>query len=179
MSTQDRLAAAVQELSRALLIAGDEQDGLRRTVEVAMSAVEATGATIYLYDPDAGVLRFTRAIGASPTGTAADALGLIGETLAPGEGIAGTVFETGESLIVNDAASDPRHADRIDEYMGMETRNMATIPVDRLDGTRLGVLQVLNRRKGDFTDDDVTILRALVQVLALAVAVRRACAEAG
>lgn len=179
MSTQDRLVPAVQELSRALLIAGDEQDGLRRTVEIAMNAVDATGATIYLFDPEAGVLRFTRAIGASPAGAPADALGLIGETLALGEGIAGTVFQTGESLIVNDAPSDPRHLDRIDEYMGMETRNMATVPVDRLDGTRLGVLQVLNRRDGDFTADDVTILRALVQVLALAVAVRRACAEAG
>ncbi len=179
MSTQDRLVAAVQELSRALLLAGDEQDGLRRTVEIAMHAVDATGATIYLFDAGVGVLRFTRAIGASAAGAPADALGLIGETLAPGEGIAGTVFQTGESLIVNDAPSDPRHLDRIDEYMGMETRNMVTVPVDRLDGTRLGVLQVLNRRDGDFTEDDVTILRALVQALALAVAVRRACAEAG
>ena len=179
MSTEDRLAEAMRELSQALLGEPDEQDGLRRTVEVAMTAVGATGATIYMHDADAGVLRFTRAIGASPTGTPADALGLIGESLAPGEGIAGTVFQTGESLIVNDASSDPRHLNRIDEYMGMETRNMVTVPVDRLDGTRMGVLQVLNRRDGDFTDEDVTILRALVQVLALAVAVRRACAEAG
>jgi GAF domain-containing protein len=176
VSYQDRLVAAVQDLSRALLGAGDEQDGLRRTVEIAMKAVEATGATIYLHDVESGGLRFTRAIGASPTGAAADALGLIGETLAPGEGIAGTVYETGEALVVNNASADPRHTDRIDEYMGSDTRNMVTIPVDRLDGTKLGVLQVLNRREGDFTNDDVTILRALVQVLALAVAVRRASA---
>jgi len=177
--SQDRLVAAVQELSRALLGAGDEQDGLRRTVEIAMKAVEATGATIYLHDPPTGGLRFTRAIGQSPTGASADALGLIGETLAPGEGIAGTVFQTGEALVVNNAAADPRHTDRIDEYMGSETRNMVTVPVDRLDGTKLGVLQVLNRREGDFTTDDVTILRALVQVLALAVAVRRASTVEG
>jgi adenylate cyclase len=162
-------------LSRALLGTTDEHDGLRRTVEVAVRAVDATGATIYAHDPATGCLRFVRAIGVSPVGAAADALGLIHETLAEGEGIAGAVFESGEPLIVNDAASDPRHSTRIDEQMGFITRNLLTVPVDRLDGTRFGVLQVLNKRAGDFTAGDAATLRALVQVLALAVAVRRAC----
>jgi len=144
-------------------------------VEVAMRAVGATGATIYVHDPATGGLRFVRAIGASPLGAAADALGLISETLDAGEGIAGAVFQSGEPLIVNDAASDPRHSTRIDEQMGSVTKNLLTVPVDRLDGTRFGVLQVLNKQTGDFTSEDAATLRALVQVLALAVAVRRAC----
>ena len=74
-----------------------------------------------------------------------------------GEGIAGRVAQTGEPIIVTDAQQDPRVARWVDETTAFKTRSILCVPI-RFKGEVIGVLQVLNKTEGAFTEDDRELL---------------------
>jgi Nif-specific regulatory protein len=90
--------------------------------------------------------------------------------LPPGKGIAGHVAETGEAMILADAAADDHFFPGIDRATGYTTRSMITVPVRDEGGATRGVLQVLNRREGPFTPEDAARLGDLAEQVAQALA---------
>ncbi len=85
-----------------------------------------------------------------------------------GEGIAGWVAQTGQPVIVNDVAKDPRFARRFDSETRFKTRSMLCAPlVSR--GRTIGVVQVINRQQGNFTRADQQVLLTLVEPCAIAI----------
>jgi len=76
-------------------------------------------------------------------------------------GIAGHVFTTGEPLIIHDPYTDPRFNSSIDEQTGFVTRNIVCVPIRTVKGEIIGVAQSLNKRTGDFTQQDLEILAAM------------------
>jgi diguanylate cyclase (GGDEF)-like protein len=84
-----------------------------------------------------------------------------------GEGIAGWVAETGTPLIVNDVRRDPRFSDRFDNVSRFRTRSILCVPlVSR--GRTIGVVEIINRRGGRFTQEDLDSLLTLVEPCAIA-----------
>src|SRR2546422_5924554 len=68
-----------------------------------------------------------------------------------GQGLAGVVFRTRQSLNIKDAQKDPRHYQEVGRRVGFTTRAIITIPL--LDGTNcLGVLQAMNPRDRECFD---------------------------
>ncbi len=93
---------------------------------------------------------------------------LCGVRLAPGEGIAGWVVQTGQSLVVRDPASDPRFSGRVDELIGFDTRSIVAVPL-RAGGRVLGVIELVNELEaGDFSSDDLRLLEAYADFAAIA-----------
>lgn len=84
-------------------------------------------------------------------------------------GIAGYVAVTGEEVIIQDAYSDPRFDRRADIESGYQTKTMLCLPIKNQTGEILGVIQVLNKKDGLFTEDDVSLLRALAPQIAIAI----------
>jgi diguanylate cyclase (GGDEF)-like protein len=85
-----------------------------------------------------------------------------------GEGIAGWVAQSGESLIVNDVSKDPRFASKFDHQTQFQTRSILCAPlVSR--GRSIGVVEVLNKRGGDFSQADLELLMTLVEPCAIAI----------
>src|SRR5438477_9892775 len=78
-----------------------------------------------------------------------------------GRGIAGYVAETGELINMSDAYSDARFDQSTDQRTGYRTRSMLCIPMVNLEGTIIGVVQVLNKRDGAFNESDIQLLQAL------------------
>ena len=76
-------------------------------------------------------------------------------------GIAGHVFTSGEPLISHEPYSDPRFNSKVDEQTGFLTRNIVCVPIRTPKGEIIGVAQSLNKRKGDFTQDDLETLAAM------------------
>ena len=76
-------------------------------------------------------------------------------------GIAGHVFTGGEGLIIDDAYADPRFNRTIDEQTGFVTRSILCVPISTAKGEIIGVAQVLNKRKGNFTKSDMKLLVAM------------------
>ncbi len=77
-------------------------------------------------------------------------------------GIAGHVFQTGESLIIDNASDDPRFNRQIDQQTGFVTRNILCCPIKTVNGDIIGVAQCLNKRDlKNFTKDDLELLVAM------------------
>ncbi len=87
-----------------------------------------------------------------------------------GEGIAGYVAKTGESVFVPDAKTDARFTDKVDRITGFDTRSVMAVPVI-FKGTIYGVIELLNRTTGArYTDDEMLILQTIADFSAIAFA---------
>ena len=76
-------------------------------------------------------------------------------------GIAGAIFQSGTGEIIHDAYSDERFNSKIDEQTGYITKNIVCAPVRTVRGDLIGVIQILNKKKGRFTKDDLEIVEAI------------------
>jgi serine phosphatase RsbU (regulator of sigma subunit)/putative methionine-R-sulfoxide reductase with GAF domain len=86
-----------------------------------------------------------------------------------GKSVAGIVAESGEGLIINDAANDPRLFRKIDEEINIVTRNIMCVPL-KISGKAIGVLQTVNKSGGgDFTAEDFSLLQSFSDFAALAI----------
>lgn len=81
--------------------------------------------------------------------------------LALGEGVAGWVAAHGEIVNVPTRDHDARFAARIDAATGYRTRSLLAAPVRNAHGATIGVVQLLNKRHGDFTAEDERVLTSL------------------
>lgn len=112
--------------------------------------MEADRSSIFLYDPNTDELWSTVA------------LGMEGEVIRipSGVGLAGHCFQTGETLNLEDAYTDERFKKEVDSHTGYRTRSVLCMPIYNRAGSRLGVIQLLNKKDGVFTEEDETFLQA-------------------
>lgn len=132
---QDDLRAAVA--AGALAAREAHRPLLQSIVEVARAIFGARAASIMLLDPDTDELVFE-----AVTGEGEDVL--VGRRIPPGTGIAGWVAESGQSLVVEDVASDPRFSRDQAQRTGYVPKGLMAAPLLREDRV-LGVLNVLDR----------------------------------
>lgn len=78
-----------------------------------------------------------------------------------GQGIAGTVAATGETINIVDAYSDPRFNSSADKATGYRTTTILCMPIKFTDGRILGVLQAINKRDAIFGVTDELIMGQL------------------
>lgn len=83
-----------------------------------------------------------------------------------GQGIAGFVAKTGSAVNIRDAYKDTRFAQDLDRITGYQTRSVLAVPLRGRDGKALGVFEVLNKKKGPFTEEDEGLLRILATMAA-------------
>ncbi|HEY2512827.1 MAG TPA: GAF domain-containing protein, partial [Polyangiaceae bacterium] len=86
-----------------------------------------------------------------------------------GQGIAGHVAKTGKSLHVKEPYKDARFSPEWDMLTGYRTRSILAAPMKNHLGRTIGVIQVLNKKRGEFTDTDAIILAALATQAAISI----------
>jgi len=154
----EALAAASTVINSTL----DLKELLKLIMELAASSLRAEASSILLKDKATGDLFFDVA-----TGGAAEAVKTI--RIPRGQGIAGHVAETAESLLVPDCSQDPRFFKGADEKSRFVTRNIVAVPLIAR-GETIGVVEVLNRKgPGTFDQGDLMLLRALGHQSAVAI----------
>ena len=84
-------------------------------------------------------------------------------------GIAGWVFQNRSPLIINDVSCDPRWFPEVDKKSGFKTRNYLCIPLINRRNECIGTLQALNKKTGDFNEDDQTFLTSASHYMAIAI----------
>jgi transcriptional regulator with GAF, ATPase, and Fis domain len=146
-------------------------DRLRQTLEMArkfsreretlplleLMAQEATAmldcdrASIFVWD------REQRQVIACP------ALGVPGGRLwlPDNKGIVGEVIQTGRAIRVDDAYADRRFDQSVDKRSGYKTETLLCVPMKDPDGRCLGAFELINKRRGRFTDQDQEALEDL------------------
>jgi sigma-B regulation protein RsbU (phosphoserine phosphatase) len=139
----------------------DELEIRRRAVEAATRLVDAERASLLLIEGRGNRLYFEVALGEDPHQ-------LNRVRLLPGQGIAGSVVQTCSAEIINDVASDERYRRDFDARTGFETKSMICAPLTCKDAP-LGVLEVINKRSGAFDEDDLAVVTALANQIAIAI----------
>ena len=81
-------------------------------------------------------------------------------------GIAGSVVNTHEPVIVNDPRQDKRFSQVVDKEFGFFTKSLASAPIMRR-GTCKGVVQLLNKAGNEFNNEDIVLMLILGQVAAI------------
>jgi signal transduction histidine kinase len=153
---------AVHLIARTLSSALDPDEGLRRTLEVAMEVAGAEGGAILFHEPGLSCLRFRHVVGGK--GAA-----LVGFAVGDAEGIVGQVFQSGCASVHNDATSARAHSRRVDDSFDFVTRNLATVPLRYPGGQAIGVIQLVNKHEGEFSDDDLQVLGVVASVAAMSI----------
>jgi len=83
------------------------------------------------------------------------------------QGIAGQVFQSGLGMIIDDAYSSEYFDRSIDEATGLITKNILAFPVRKVNGSIIGVCEVINKRHGSFTEENRVLLESLVTQAAI------------
>ena len=78
-----------------------------------------------------------------------------------GQGIAGTVAQTGEIINISDAYSDPRFSSASDKQTGYRTTTILCMPITALSGNTIGVLQAINKKDTTFNSVDEEVMSML------------------
>src|SRR5262245_47200568 len=129
---------------------------VRRIVD----AVNGDRGTLYLVDPQAGEVFSRAALRPAEIGHF---------RLKLGQGIAGSVAQTGQVINLPSATADQRWYREIDRRTGYRTRSVLAAPLLDQGGRVIGVIQVLNSQRGGFSADDVEKLKLLASEAALAI----------
>jgi signal transduction histidine kinase/putative methionine-R-sulfoxide reductase with GAF domain len=143
-----RKVEAVRQLGKVLGATLDLDRLLAALLEKVTELLDAERATIYLVTDEGMHLESKIS-----QGGAIDAI-----RLRTGEGIAGWVAESQETVNIADAYADPRFNQSVDKQSGFRTRSILCMPMPDHKGCTIGVLQVLNKRLGPFSADDEALL---------------------
>jgi GAF domain-containing protein len=155
-----RIARALREVGAALGPSGELDDVLELVLEKTQELLESERATLFLLDETTGDL-VSRIVGGGQVRSV---------RLRVGYGIAGYVAQTGKTLRILDAYSDPRFEAEWDRLTGFRTSSMLATPLRNHLGATIGVLQVLNKRESaEFTVEDEELLVALSTQAAIAI----------
>jgi adenylate cyclase len=152
------VAETLLHVSRTVSAMESLDEVLAALVEMTVRETDADRGTLFLDDPVTGEL-YSRVVQGER---------LLEIRFLNDVGIAGRVFTTHESLIINDAYADPRFNRDIDEHTGYTTKSLVCAPVTTARGVVIGVAQVLNKQSGDFDAEDLALLEAMTSAASAA-----------
>jgi signal transduction histidine kinase len=130
-------------------------------LEVVRSLMGTVASSIWLKDPEANELVCVQATGLQSESVS-------GWRLKLGEGIAGWVARTGETINVPDAKADERHFEGIDRQTGVKLHSVLCVPLKTRQDV-IGVLEVVDTKVARFQPADQRLLESLAASAAVAI----------
>jgi len=157
-----RQLAVLNDISRQIVASEAKLEELLQLITERSTEILNTEAGSLLLTPDDGTLDlvFRVAIG----GSGSD---IINVRIPEGRGLVGEVAMSGQHVIVNDVKNDPRWGGELAKG-GFQTNNVLAVPLITQDRV-IGVLEVLNKRDGGFSPDDVSLLTTFAGQAAVAI----------
>jgi signal transduction histidine kinase len=149
------------ELSVTLNSTLDLDTLLQLVTDTGVELLACQSASILLYDEKQLRLYFAAATGSDPKKLA--------QVPVPIEGsLAGTIFRTNRSIILNNVEQDPRHYPVVSERLNLHVKSLVGVPMLIRDRV-MGVLEAVNKREGIFDERDETILSVIASHAAIAI----------
>ena len=152
----------LKEISTWVSSVQDLDQLLELIIETATRMMDAKASSLLLLDPRTKKLYFKVATGAKKEDVKRFEIEL-------GQGIAGHVAQTGESLLIADVSKDPRWYKEISESIGFNTRSIACVPLKVMDEI-IGVGEIIDKAdESAITHDDLKILSVFADLAALCI----------
>jgi adenylate cyclase len=84
-----------------------------------------------------------------------------------GQGIAGYCAARGEPIMVRNASESKQFSPEFDHRTGFDTRSVLCVPLIS-QGQVIGVIEVINKRGGDFYDNDMRLMQSIATSVSIA-----------
>ncbi len=138
----------------------EEDQVWARVLDKISAALDCEAATYFVFLPKQAQLIARAALGSA--GHRVES-----RRVETGKGLCGWVAKYREPVLTTDAYADPRFMKQFDEETGSKTSHVLAVPLlDRLELT--GVIELINKRTGHFTEADLAFVQAACQACALA-----------
>ncbi len=165
-----RFTQAIWEITQALLDAENLDNALASSLETIIGTLDSEAGTIWLLEKNSN--RLFPMLNQGPTD-------ISGITIENGQGIAGSVVKSGESIIVEDAGKDERFSRSLDEESGFITKSVICVPLKNSFET-IGCVQIINRMDGTSYDaEDLGLCEQMASLAAIAIEEKGLTAERG
>jgi signal transduction histidine kinase len=161
MASHKQLIRAVQLATRKLASSGNPNVLLRDVLAISVEAVGASGGTIYLHDAANKRLKFQHVLPED----VADKLPV--KDMADDYGMAGEAFQTKKTQIKDFEPKPEKNA--FEEATGVIVRSMIAVPLSMEDEPPVGVVQLLNKKDGNFDETDAAVLDTIAAVSTMAI----------
>jgi NtrC-family two-component system sensor histidine kinase KinB len=158
---QAQVMTAVAESATVITASLKLDDVLQRILEQINQALGVQGTFLALIDPEKSDLEVRAAIPRTE-------LDNIGIRIPLGMGIAGWVAKGGQGAIVQDVRFDSRFQPEVDQILGFECQSIISAPI-RSEGQVIGILEILNPRRGSFDTDDLLVLMGIASLAGTAI----------
>ncbi len=144
-------------ISRKVAAVDTMDEMLRTSVDIASEQTNSDRASLFLNDEQTGELYSRYAQG-----------DIIREIrILNNKGIIGHVFTSGNGVLIHDAYSDERFDSSVDKDTGYKTERILCAPIRTAKGEIIGVIQCLNKKDGDYTEDDLSLLSQMSTQIAI------------
>ena len=157
--TQLELYRRLMEISRDLASTLDLDPLLNRIIEAARDIINAEAASILLYDDAGKQLYFQAATNMDP---------LMRGISVPMDSIAGWIITNRQPVRISDVNKDQRYFKKVAKTVSFATQSIMGVPLITKDKV-VGVLEVLNKQQGEFSETDEDLLTVLGAQAAVAI----------
>ncbi len=161
VTRRDRELESIRQLGSSLASSTfDINQVLKYTMDMIAVITDAEAGSMFLCQSD-DCLSFAAAFNA-------DVEALKNIRLKLGQGIAGYVAARGEAIMVNNVQASQHFFPEVDRITGFSTRSALCVPMIS-QGKVLGVLEVLNKKSGDFDTNDQDMLQSVASSVSIAI----------
>jgi len=136
----------IADFGKELMALTDMEEALELISKEAKLLVNADRCSIFIVDHEDNML-WTKI---------SDGIGRI--VISLDAGIVGDTYAKKEPQMVNNPYEDERFLPSIDKKSGYTTKNILTVPIFNSKREVMGVIQLLNKSRGDFDESDLETL---------------------
>ncbi|MGA1795650.1 MAG: sigma 54-interacting transcriptional regulator [bacterium] len=156
--------SALYDISRDINSIFDRDELLRSILQKAKRLLNVEGASIIFWDQKERMFYFPVVV----EETEERERRLRQLRFPDNSGVAGWVFREDKPLLVQDVSKDDRFYKEIDKCTDCETKSILCVPLHGRKGI-FGVIEAVNKKSGEFTDDDELLLTAMADNIATSI----------
>ncbi|MCE5194479.1 MAG: GAF domain-containing protein [Nitrospiraceae bacterium] len=132
---------------------------LESIVEYAVETIKADAASLLFIEKDRLVFRIV--VGSKRAA-------LLGLAIPKSQGIGGWIVEKNSIVSINNVMEDSRFYPDVDKITGYKTNSILCAPVFK-DSTTIGVLELINKKHGSFSDEDKKLIAYYADQISIAI----------
>ena len=155
-----RYAQAIWQITQELRDAGSLDNALSASLDIIIKTLSSEAGTIWLLDKESN--RLFPVFNLGP-------VDISGITIENGQGIAGSVVQSGRSVLSTLTDEDRQFSPSVDEVTGFVTKSTICVPLKNSRET-IGCVQIINRLDGGMYDaDDLAVCETMASIAAVAI----------
>ena len=155
-----RFAQAIWQITQELRDAESLDNALSASLEIIIKTLSSEAGTIWLLDKTSNRLFPVFQLGP---------VDISGITIENGQGVAGQVVQSGQSVISTDTGRDSSFSPGVDEVTGFVTKSAVCVPL-RNSRETIGCVQIINRLDGSLYDaEDLSLCESMAALAAVAI----------